>query len=147
MTDENADGRRVTRVPEWVIEQLRVRFKPFAAPEDRKFNPSEMSTEELLELGLPPKPDADRQPLLRQLWDKAFGKPMTVVPFVFDEQKVKAIPYEMLSRLADEMPISKIPLRDQFQLVGRLYHRELGPAVHAGVGSLDRAGKRRSSAQ
>ena len=106
MTDEHAYGQKAARVSEWVIEQLQKRFKPFPAPEDRKFNPSEKSTEELLELGLPPKPDADLQPRLRQLWDRAFAKEMTVIPFCSTNRRCWPFS-QMRSRQVDEMPIQE----------------------------------------
>ena len=43
MTEGRAEGRK-RRVPDWLVEQLRKRFKPFPAPERRRFNPGEMWT-------------------------------------------------------------------------------------------------------
>jgi hypothetical protein len=107
MTGGSADDQKAPRAPKLLVEQLRERFTPFAAPKQTRFNPGELSTEELVKLGLPPKPDAGRQKLARELWDRAFGKQVTIVPFVFDEARLQSLPYEMLSRQTDAMPIQE----------------------------------------
>ncbi|HXA26798.1 MAG TPA: G1 family glutamic endopeptidase [Acetobacteraceae bacterium] len=94
-------------MPEWLVEQLRKRFTPYPPPEPRRFNPAEKSTEELLEIGLPPRPDATRQRLARELWDEAFDKEVTIVPFVFDEAMLQSIGYQLLNRQVDAMPIEE----------------------------------------
>ncbi len=107
MSGADADRRQEPYVPDFVVEDLRKRFKAFPPPEQRTFNPSDRSTQELLDLGLPPKPDPERQPLLRQLWDRAFAREVTVVPFEFREDLLQAIRYRMLNRHVDEMPIEE----------------------------------------
>ena len=107
MTAEQQPEGRPRQVPQWLIEQLRERFKPFPAPKERTFAPAEKSVEELLEIGLPPKPDAAKQPRMRELWEKAFGKEVTVVPFVFDVAALSTFPYELLDRQVDEMAVQK----------------------------------------
>ena len=66
MTGGSADDQKAPRAPKLLVEQLRERFTPFAAPKQTRFNPGELSTEELVKLGLPPKPDAGRQKLARE---------------------------------------------------------------------------------
>jgi hypothetical protein len=107
MTEGRVEEPKPPRVPDWLVKQLRERITPFPAPEQRRFNPGEMSTEELLRLGLPPRPDATRHKLARELWDRAFSKEVTLVPFVFDEVKLQSIGYELLNRQVDAMPIEE----------------------------------------
>jgi hypothetical protein len=91
-------------VPDWLVKQLRERFTAYPVPEPRRFIPAEKSVEDLLEIGLPPRPDATRQRLARELWDKAFAKEVTIVPFEFDEARLQSIGYELLNRQVDAMP-------------------------------------------
>lgn len=48
---------------------------------DGLFDATAASSEQLVRLGLPPRPDARRQPLLRQAWNRAFSRPVKVEPF------------------------------------------------------------------
>ncbi len=105
MTGGDPGNTKAPNVPDWLVKQLRDRFRPFPAPDIRRFSPAEKSDEELMHLGLPPKPDATRQKLARQVWDRAFGKEVTLVPFVFDEPALQAIGYQLRNRQVDAMPI------------------------------------------
>lgn len=72
------------------------RFTGFPGAE--RFNPAEAQVDELLRYGLPPRPDADLQPLARQAWDHAFGKEMRLKPFMMSHDLLKAVDYRLLPR-------------------------------------------------
>ena len=38
---------------------------------------------------MPPRPDGDLQPELRRAWERGFGKPLILRPFIFDERLVR----------------------------------------------------------
>jgi hypothetical protein len=90
-----------------VIDDLRKRFVAPKVAQGGRIDLRALSQQELLDRGLPPKPDADAQALLRQLWDKAFGRPMTIVSYKFDRDLLQSIPYQMLDRKGDEMPAAE----------------------------------------
>ena len=60
---------KAENVPIVIIDELRQRFQGFPAG---SFNPSTQSQAVLRRFGLPPRPDPDRQPVLRQTWDRGF---------------------------------------------------------------------------
>jgi len=107
MTVEPAKVQATWQVPGYIIRELKDRFKGFPVPPGNSINPSTLSNTQLLNLGLPPKPDAVRQSLLRQLWNKAFGRTVIINPYQFDEERLIAMSYQMLNRQADEMPIEE----------------------------------------
>jgi hypothetical protein len=87
-----------------VIDDLKRRFAPPKIAQDGPIDPTTLSQQELLDRGLPPKPDAESQPLLRQLWDKAFGRQVTSVSYKFELAVLQWIPYRMVDRKGDQMP-------------------------------------------
>ncbi len=62
---------------------LSQRFRGFDLPKDIDFNPTQASPDTLLALGLPPRPDRFRQPVLYKLWNAVFGRTLRFVQFVF----------------------------------------------------------------
>ena len=60
------------------------RFTAFGLPANLAnglFDATKAGPEELSRFGLPPWPDARRQPLLRQAWNRAFSQPVRIEPF------------------------------------------------------------------
>ena len=109
MSREYTDPGKLRIVSDRIIEELKKRFSGFAAP-DGEFNPSTAAPDVLRKYGLPPKPDPERQPRLREVWDAGFGRPIHLQKFEFDEGVVdflKTIPYRLLARHADEMPLAE----------------------------------------
>ena len=92
------DGKRAdpADVPGGIIEDLEKRFSGFDVP-GGLFNPSTASHDLLRKYGLPPKPDPNRQPLLRQAWDTGFGRPMQIQKFVFHRALVEDTPYRLFT--------------------------------------------------
>lgn len=84
-----------------VVDDLKRRFTGFPAP-GGKFDPSTASAEQLREYGLPPKPDAGRQPLLRKAWDRAFGRPMLLQTFEVGPDLVRQTKYRLHSKHLSE---------------------------------------------
>lgn len=73
-----------TRPSEALLRSLPKRFQGFPIPEGGDFVPSRASQDELRRLGLPPRPDAKRQPILHRAWMEAFGKPVVLRAFRFN---------------------------------------------------------------
>nr|WP_294503967.1 hypothetical protein [uncultured Rhodopila sp.] len=73
-----------------VIADLRQRFGGFPVP-DGPFDPSSARPHLLRNFGLPPKPNADRQQLLRRAWDRGFGKPMILQRFAFTPTLIELV--------------------------------------------------------
>jgi hypothetical protein len=82
---------------EEILADLKRRFTGFPVPEGL-FNPSTATPDMLRKFGLPPKPDAGRQPLLRQAWDTGFGKPLLLQQFEVEADLVEQTDYRPLSR-------------------------------------------------
>lgn len=103
-----ADAGRGTAetVPVVVIEELKKRFHAFPVP-PVPFNPVTASPAQLSEFGLPPRPDPVRQPLLRQIWDRGFGAPLTLLEFRLDERLIEESTYRPQLRQASEQPIAE----------------------------------------
>ena len=93
-------------VPVVIIETLKKRFRPFHVPPPR-FNPVTATPAQLSEFGLPPRPDPVTQPLLRQIWDRGFGTPLTLLEFRLDERLIDATDYRPQIRQANEQPIAE----------------------------------------
>lgn len=90
------------------IQELGRRFSGFAVPEgpDKRFDPSNASPEALRQFGLPPRPDRERQGLLRAVWDEGFGRPLELRKFVFDADLVRDTEFRLFSRQVDTAPTS-----------------------------------------
>jgi Peptidase A4 family len=93
-------------VSDETIGDLQKRFVGFPVP-DGLFDPSTASPALLREYGLPPRPDPNSQPLLRQVWDRGFGAPLTLKEFQFDGGLVEATNYRLHFRQADELPFAE----------------------------------------
>jgi Peptidase A4 family len=101
------DGRATaTTVPVGVIDDLKKRFVAFPTPPDR-FDPVSASAMELNKYGLPPRPDPNTQPLLRQVWDRGFGAPLTLLEFRLEVEKIEETRYRPQLRQAKERPVSE----------------------------------------
>ncbi len=74
------------------------RFTGFPVP-DGPFNPAEATAEALQRFGLPPRPDPRLQPQLRLAWDRVFGQPLLLQPFVFDRVLNEQARYTIQPRL------------------------------------------------
>ena len=85
-----------------LIDDLKRRFTGFPAP-DRTFDPSKATAGQLREFGLPPKPHADRQPLLRAAWDRGFGRPIALRRFEVEPDLVRQARYRLHSKHQSEM--------------------------------------------
>jgi hypothetical protein len=106
MSRESACPDRPPQVSELVIDDLIERFTALPVP-DAPFDPSTATPEELRRFGLPPRPDACKQPLLRRVWDRGFGKPMVLRRFAVVRQLVEATVYRPLTRTADLMLVAE----------------------------------------
>jgi hypothetical protein len=102
----DADLGKAVLVPPIVIEDLKKRFHGFPVP-DGPFNPATASQEQLREFGLPPRPDPVTQPLLRQIWDRGFGEPLSLQQFSVDERLVEETGYRPQGGYAKEQPIAE----------------------------------------
>ena len=81
-------------VPPIVIEELKKRFHGFPVPVPPKLvDLTTVSPEQLEQYGLPPRPDPVTQPLLREVWDRAFGKPVILDHFSVDERLIDDVRY------------------------------------------------------
>jgi hypothetical protein len=96
----------VETIPVVIIEELKKRFHSFPVPPPR-FNPVTASPAQLSEFGLPPRPDPVTQPLLRRIWDRGFGAPLTLVEFRLDERLIEGTTYRPQLRQANEQPIAE----------------------------------------
>jgi hypothetical protein len=92
---------------EGILADLKRRFTGFPVPEGL-FNPLTATPDMLRKFGLPPKPDADRQPLLRQAWDTGFGKPLLLQQFEVEADLVEQTDYRPLSRRVAEISFDGI---------------------------------------
>lgn len=97
---------KAENVPIVIIDELRQRFQGFPVPTG-SFNPSTQSQAALRRYGLPPRPDPDRQPVLRQTWDRGFGAPLTLQEFHFSPDLVEGTLYRPQFRRADELPVAE----------------------------------------
>jgi hypothetical protein len=109
MSDTQALRQPEHKVPDFVIDDLRQRFKGFDVPKEDGFNPSAQPQHVLRNFGLPPRPDAEAQPLLRRLWDTGFGRRLTLQPFVLETslEAVEDTGYRLFNREADEMAFAE----------------------------------------
>jgi hypothetical protein len=106
MSGEDAGRSTAAAVPTGVIDDLKRRFQAFPVPPP-SFNPATATPAQLSEYGLPPRPDPDSQPLLRKIWDRGFGAPLTLLEFRLDEEEIEESGYRPQIRLADERPIAE----------------------------------------
>lgn len=86
-----------------VVADLRGRFSGFPVPEG-EFNPSKAPPELLRHYGLPPKPDAETQPRLREAWERGFGKPMLLQAFEVEPDFVQQTQYRLFRKHQSEAP-------------------------------------------
>jgi hypothetical protein len=105
MSGDRPGREKGPAVEQDILDDLAKRFTGFAVP-DQPFDPSKASPELLRRYGLPPKPDPDRQPLLRRIWDQGFARTITLLPFTFERDLVEKADYRLFSRKADEMSFS-----------------------------------------
>lgn len=73
------------------------RVTAFAVPE-QLFDPCQASPGELQRFGLPPRPDALAQPGPRQAWDRAFGQPLRLLPFMRQDDLQARVTYRLHPR-------------------------------------------------
>ncbi|HEY0204051.1 MAG TPA: G1 family glutamic endopeptidase [Acetobacteraceae bacterium] len=77
-------------------------FTAFDAPPDdhhgiTNFLPSQPGLD-LPRFGLPPRPDADRQPLLRKVWDRVLDRRVKLLPFTPDLSLLGKVNYRIMRR-------------------------------------------------
>jgi hypothetical protein len=82
------------------------RFNGFAVP-DGLFDPSTASPALLRKFGLPPRPDPDTQPFLRQTWDRGFGAPLRLQEFRFNRDLVQETTYRLHPRQSEYLPVAE----------------------------------------
>jgi hypothetical protein len=85
-------GQRL--VPVQILLDIEKRFTGFPVPTG-PFDPSTASQQLLRTYGLPPRPDANRQPLIRETWDKGFGKPLNLQAFTVQPNLVEDTQYRL----------------------------------------------------
>jgi hypothetical protein len=95
MSYSRAHGK--SEVSDTVIADLKKRFTGFAVPEGA-FDPSTATAKQLQDLGLPPKPSSECQPLLREAWDAGFGKPLRLQKFQVERDLVEQTEYRLFER-------------------------------------------------
>jgi hypothetical protein len=105
MTGVPAGQSNYDRVTDEDGDDLRQRFHGFPVP-NGPFNPATKSPALLREYGLPPRPDPNSHPLLRQVWDRGFGAPLTLQQFSFD-QELGEPNYRLQFRQTDELPFGE----------------------------------------
>jgi hypothetical protein len=86
-------------IPIEVIEDLKERFKGFPVPQP-PFSPATATPEQLTQYGLPPRPNPSTPALLRQVWDRGFGAPLTLREFELDARAVRETVYRPQTREA-----------------------------------------------
>lgn len=75
-----------------------LKITTFAAPPS-DFNPVTASNDRLALYGIPRRPDATKEPVLRQLWDRVFSKPVTFVQAQLVEDTVwRSLPHGALKK-------------------------------------------------
>ncbi|MDR3530092.1 MAG: G1 family endopeptidase [Rhodopila sp.] len=92
-----------------VVDRLMKQFEGFPVPTGL-FDPSTARPYQLRKYGLPPKPDPYRQPLLRQVWDRGFGRPMKLQPFAFSKDVLDLldnVQYRPIPRSLDVIPVGE----------------------------------------
>lgn len=92
MSGSRYDGK--LGVSQQVIDELMKQFTGFPVPAG-EFDPSRATPDVLRQYGLPPKPDADCQPLVRRAWDTAFGKRMRLQAYKFERGPVERTEYRL----------------------------------------------------
>jgi hypothetical protein len=97
---------KAIEVPVVIIEDLQKRFRSFPVP-DGSFDASAANPALLRKYGLPPRPDPNRQPFLRRIWDRGFGAPLTLQEFMFSRDLVLATRYRPQFRQAEQMPFAE----------------------------------------
>ena len=84
-----------------IVDDVQKGFHGFPVPSG-PFDASLASPALLRRYGLPPRPDPDAQPLLRQVWNRGFGAPLTLQKFPF----VRAALVEETRYQTYEIPLS-----------------------------------------
>ena len=83
-----------------------------------------------------------RQPLLRAAWERGFGRPIAAPGRSRSNPTlVRQTNYRLHSKHQSEALHSATRVRDQQELVRRLYHGEPGPPVPAGLGNVENPGQ------
>jgi hypothetical protein len=96
MSGEQSGRTGFKLVPVQVMEDLEKRFKGFPVPGGR-FDPSTASPQLLRKYGLPPRPDTGCQKLLRQAWDRGFGRALRLQEFRFHLDLVEDTQYRLFT--------------------------------------------------
>lgn len=92
-------GQKIVPAP--ILDDLEKRFEGFPVPNE-PFNPSTASPQLLRTYGLPPRPDPDSQPLLRQVWNSGFGRRLKLQAFAVERTLVEDTKYRLFrDRLVD----------------------------------------------
>jgi hypothetical protein len=103
MTGAYGCPEQCKKVPAYIVDDLRRRFKACPVPEG-SFDPSKASPETLRTFGLPPRPHAETEPLLRRVWNRGFGRPMRLMAYGFHAAFVEASSYRPIIRQAEAPP-------------------------------------------
>lgn len=106
MSGASADRSKPRIVPVEIIDDLQERFHGFPVPSGL-FDPSTAAPSMLRRFGLPPRPDPNRQPFLRQVWNQGFGTPLRLQEFRFHPDLVEGTLYRPQFRQVDELPIAE----------------------------------------
>lgn len=106
MSDAYAGRSKAQSVPVEIIDDLQERFHGFPVPSGL-FDPSTATPAMLRRFGLPPRPDPNRQPFLRQVWNQGFGAPLRLQEFHFSPDLVEGTRYRPQFRRADELPVAE----------------------------------------
>jgi hypothetical protein len=103
VSDAHAGPAKAANDAEIVNDPER-RFRGFPVPGGPfPFEASLASPALLRRYGLPPRPDPDAQPFLRQVWNRGFGSPLTLKEFQFDQAAL----VEETRYQAYEIPVSE----------------------------------------
>ena len=89
----------MTADPDPAAESAAQRVTAFPVPAEN-FDPTQAAPEELVRFGLPPRPDADAQPRLREAWDRAFGQPVMLLPFMIERGLQDLVRHRIQPKLA-----------------------------------------------
>ena len=100
VSGSSAGLSKFREVPIEIADDLQKRFHGFEVP-GGLFDPATASPALLRRFGLPPRPDPDRQPFLRKVWDRGFGAPLMLREFIFSRERVQATIYRPQVMQAD----------------------------------------------
>lgn len=104
MTGAAAGQGKAAGIPIGVIEDLKQRFKGFPVPpREQPFDPVTAPPGQLTQHGLPPRPASTAPALLRQVWDRGFGAPLTLVAFRVEQEEIEDTIFRPQTRQAIEI--------------------------------------------